>query len=94
MGEIAGCLFNPGGCIDGAIASWLAWYPFGIEGVKATVWMIVGAILGKVGVAAVLLLVAGLKVAGKMPEIHEHVGGTDAAPPIPAKKKRKTFLGK
>jgi hypothetical protein len=93
MGEIASCFFNPGACIDGAVASWLAWYPFGIEGVKATVWMIVGAVLGKFGVGAVIALALALKVAGKTPEVHEHVVGHDAAPPIPAKKKRKTFLG-
>jgi len=91
MGEIAGCLFNPGACIDGAVASWLAWYPFGIEGIKATVWMIVGAILGKVGVGAVIALALALKVAGKTPDVHEHVGGPDAvpAPPRPTILKRK-----
>lgn len=91
MNELFGCFVNPGACIDGAVASWLAWYPFGIEGVKATVWMIVGAILGKVGVGVVIALVLALKVSGKTPDVHEHVGGVDAAPPAP-KKKRKTIF--
>ena len=92
MNELFGCVLNPGACIDGAVASWLAWYPFGIEGVKATVWMVVGAVLGKIGVGAVIALALALKVAGKTPDVHEHVGGPDAAPPIPAKKKRKTIF--
>lgn len=87
------CFLNPGACIDGAVASWLAWFPFGIEGVKATVWMIVGAILGKVGVGVVIALVLALKVSGKTPDIHEQLaGGKDAAPPIPKRKKGKTLF--
>ncbi len=93
MNELFGCFVNPGACIDGAVASWLAWYPFGIEGVKATVWMIVGAILGKVGVGVVIALVLALKVSGKTPDVHEHLaGGQDAAPPVVVKKKRKTIF--
>ena len=90
MNELFGCVLNPGACIDGAVASWLAWYPFGIEGVKATVWMIVGAALGRFGVAAVIGLALALKVAGKTPDVHEHVGGIGAAPaPRPSILKRK-----
>lgn len=93
MSDLFGCVLNPGACIDGAVASWLAWYPFGIEGVKATVWMIVGAALGRFGVAAVIALAIGLKVAGKTPDIHEQLaGGKDAAPPVPKPKKRKTLF--
>lgn len=91
MGEIVGCFLNPGACIDGAVASWLAWFPFGIEGVKAMTWMIVGAMLKKPGVAAVGFLAVALKLSGKTPDVHEHVGGVDAAPPAP-KKKRKTIF--
>lgn len=76
------CLFNPGGCVNDGIASLIAWYPFGIEGIKATAWMIVGAALGRFGVAAVITLALALKVAGKSPEVHEHVVGKDAAPPV------------
>jgi hypothetical protein len=87
------CLLNPGACIDGAVASWLAWYPFGIEGVKATVWMVIGAILGPIGVSLVVGLVLALKVSGKTPDIHEQLaGGKDAAPPEPKRKPRKTIF--
>lgn len=57
------CLLAPGDCINTVVTSWINWWPFGIEGVKATVWMIVGAILGRLGVAAVVALVIALKVA-------------------------------
>jgi hypothetical protein len=57
------CFLDPGGCINSAIATWIAWFPFGIEGVKAAAWMIVGAILGRLGVAAVVALGIALKVA-------------------------------
>ena len=91
MNEMLGCFFNPGGCFNDGIAAITAWYPFGLEGIKATVWMIVGAILGKIGVGAVIALALALKVAGKTPDVHEHVGGPDAvpAPPRPTILKRK-----
>ena len=57
------CFLDPGGCISDAITTWVNWWPFGIEGVKATVWMIVGAVLGRLGVAAVVALGIALKVA-------------------------------
>lgn len=84
------CIFDPAACVDGAVTSWVNWFPFGIEGVKAVVWMIVGAALGRFGVAAVIALALALKVSGKSPDIHEHVVGKDAAPPIPKPKKRPT----
>lgn len=86
------CVFSPGGCIDGVVSSWIAWFPFGIEGLKAAVWMLVGAALGKWGVGAVFALVLALKVSGKTPELHEHVAGKDAAPPPAKPKKRKTLF--
>lgn len=89
MGEIASCFFNPGACIDGAVASWLAWYPFGIEGVKATVWMVIGASLGKWGVGAVIALGLALKVSGKTPDIYEHEDPKPAPAPRPTIIKRK-----
>lgn len=92
MGEVVSCFLNPGACIDGAVASWVAWFPFGMTGVIFAVGMIVGAILGKWGVGAVFALVLALKVAGKSPDIHEHInGGKDAAPPVAPKKKRPHF---
>jgi len=86
------CVFDPGACIDGAVASWLAWFPFGSHGVMFAMGMIAGAALGKWGVAAVFAALVALKAAGKTPDVHEHVGGQDAAPPIPAKKKHKTIF--
>lgn len=90
--EALGCFLDPGGCFNDGIGAIIAWYPFGLEGIKATVWMVVGAALGRFGVAAVIALALALKVAGKTPEVHEHVAGHDAAPPVPAKKKRKTIF--
>lgn len=80
------CALNPGACIDGAVASWVAWFPFGLNGVIFATGMIVGAILGKWGVGAVFALVLALKVSGKADEVHEHVAGRDAAPPEAAKR--------
>lgn len=65
-------------------------FPFGALGLTFTVGMIVGAILGKVGVGAVLALAAALRFGTKVPDAHEHVSGPDAAPPV--KKKRKTLF--
>jgi len=90
--EALGCFLDPGGCFNSGIAAMVAWYPFGLEGIKATVWMIVGAALGRFGVVAVIALALALKVAGKTPDVHEHVGGQDAAPPIPVKKKKRTIF--
>jgi hypothetical protein len=90
--EALGCFLDPGGCFNSGIAAMVAWYPFGLEGIKATVWMIVGAALGRFGVAAVIALALALKVAGKTPDVHEHVGGPDAAPPTPAKKKKRAIF--
>lgn len=89
--EALGCFLDPGGCFNDGIAALVTWFPFGIEGVKATVWMIVGAVLGKVGVAAVVGLALALKVSGKTADIHEHVGGADAAP-VPPKPKKPTIF--
>ena len=90
--EAFGCFLDPGGCFNSGIAGIVAWYPFGLEGIKATVWMIVGAALGRFGVVAVITLALALKVAGKTPDVHEHVGGPDAAPPAPAKKKKRAIF--
>ena len=83
-------LFNPGGCIDQGIGSLLAWFPFGIEGIKAAAWMIVGAALGKWGVAAVIALALALKASGKEPDLYEH----EDPKPVPVPTRRKTLLGR
>lgn len=82
------CLFNPAGCFNDGVASLLAWYPFGIEGVKASVWMIVGAMLGKVGVGAVLVLGAALKASGKKEtDIFPHEDPVPTRAPKPKKRR-------
>jgi len=83
------CLLAPGDCINSAIATWIAWFPFGIEGVKAAAWMIVGAILGKVGVGVVLALVAALKVSSALPTEHQYPHPDEK--PAPKPKKRRPF---
>ena len=83
------CLFAPGPCVDSVVAAWLAWFPYGLTGFTFVCGMLVGAALGKWGVAAVLALVVAVKVGGG--EIHEHVSGKDAAPVVKAKPKVRTF---
>lgn len=83
------CLFDPAACVDQAVTSWLAWYPFGIEGVKATVWMIVGAALGRIGVASVIGLALALKIAGKKEaDLYPHEDPTPVRAPKPKKTRR------
>lgn len=65
-------------------------FPFGSLGLAFTIGMIVGAILGKIGVGAILVLAGVLRFGTKSPDVHEHVAGPDAAPPV--KKKRKNTL--
>ena len=65
-------------------------FPFGSLGLAFAIGMIVGAILGKVGVGAILVLAGVLRFGSKSTDAHEHVSGHDAAPPV--KKKRKTLF--
>lgn len=88
------CILNPGGCIDGVVSSWVAWFPFGMTGVIFTAGLICGTALGKWGVGAVIALALALKVSGKTDEAHEHVVGKDAAPVPPKPKKRPTIFGR
>ena len=87
--EALGCFLNPGDCFNDGIGAIIAWYPFGLEGIKATVWMIVGAALGRFGVAAVIALALALKVAGKTPDIYEHEDPKPVPAPRPIILKRK-----
>jgi hypothetical protein len=80
-----GCILDPSACIDGAIASWLAWFPFGRDGFIFACGMVIGAILGKWGVGAVIALALAVRSA---PDTHEHVQGKDAAPVVKPKKRR------
>ena len=85
------CFFDPAVCVDQAVTTWVSWFPFGIEGLKAAVWMIVGAALGRFGVAAVIGLALALKASGKKEaDLYPH---EDPKPvPIPKTKKRKTLF--
>lgn len=65
-------------------------FPFGALGLAFTIGMIVGAILGKVGVGALLVLAGVLRFGSKSTDDHEHVAGPDAAPPV--KKKKRTLF--
>lgn len=83
-----GCVLDPGACIDSAVASWLAWFPYGRDGVIFFAGMVLGAIVGKFGVAAIAALVLAIRSAPG--ETHEHVSGKDAIP-APKPKKRRSF---
>ena len=86
------CLLNPKACLTSAADAILGLFPYGSYGLTFTVGMVVGAILGKWGVGALILLVGALQFGTKSPDVHEHVSGHDAAPPV--KKKRKTLFGR
>jgi len=86
-----GCVLDPGACIDGAVASWLAWFPYGLTGFAFVCGMLVGAALGKWGVAAVIALLVAIRSAPA--DTHENVSGKDAAPVVkPKPKKRPTLM--
>lgn len=55
------CVLNPGGCLGTAVDSFIGLFPYGLYGVVAVAFLILGAILGKVGVAVILALVAALR---------------------------------
>lgn len=59
------CLFNPGACVTSAIDSLVALVPYGTLGMAFAAGMIIGAILGKWGVGAILALVLAVKVGSK-----------------------------
>ena len=72
------CIFAPGECVDSVVGAWLAWFPYGVTGFTFVCGMLVGAALGKWGVAAVIALLVAIRSAPG--ETHEHVSGADAAP--------------
>ncbi len=82
------CLFAPSECVDGVVSAWLAWFPYGLTGFAFVCGMLVGAALGKWGVAAVIALLVAIRSAPG--ETHEHVSGKDAIP-APKPKKRRPF---
>jgi hypothetical protein len=90
--EAFGCFLDPGPCLTGVADSILSLFPFGLYGVVFLGGMIVGE---RIGIWGILIAIVGwiaLRFSSKTPDVHEHVGGPDAAPPIPAKKKRKTIF--
>lgn len=93
--EVLGCVLNPGPCVDGAVGSILAWFPFGILGLMFAMGMIAGAALGRWGVAAVFVALAALKIAGKTPagdDPYEHEDPKPIPGPAPKRKPRKTIF--
>jgi hypothetical protein len=88
--EALGCVLNPGPCLTGAADGILSIFPFGLYGVVFLGGMIVGE---RIGIWGILIAIVGwiaLRFSSKTPDIHEHVVGKDAAPPIPKPKKRPT----
>lgn len=86
------------GKVTGFLTGWLTdfadavtgLFPFGALGLAFTIGMIVGAILGKVCVGALLVLAGVLRFGTKVPDAHENVSGPDASPPV--KKKKRTLF--
>lgn len=73
------CIFNPGACLDGAAQSILGLFPFGAFGAAFTAGLIVGAILGKWGVGALITLVVAIRV-GTRDEFTGEVPDPDPRP--------------
>lgn len=84
-----GCLFDPGGCVQAAVSSWVDWVPFGIIGVTFAAGLICGAILGKWGVGAVIALGLALKVSGKAVPTEAQYPHPDRPEDRPVPKKRR-----
>lgn len=82
------CIFNPGACLDGAAQSILSLFPFGAFGAVFTAGLIVGAILGKWGVGALIMMAAAVRIGSRdQRDTHEHVpDGMDAWVPSPKAK--------
>lgn len=86
------CLFNPIDCLTGNVAAWFASIPLAWLLLAALVaGMLLGAWLGKIGVALVLTAgVASLALRRRVSEadgaMAENVDGPDAAPPVWPKK--------
>ena len=93
MIEVVGCFVNPGPCLNGAADTIISLFPFGLYGLVFFGGMIVGE---RIGIFGILITVAGwlaVRFGTKSPDVHEHVAGPDAAPPLAKKKRRKTIFG-
>lgn len=55
------CVFNPGACLSQTVDGFISLFPFGIVGFAFVAGMIVGAVLGKIGVGALIALAAVIK---------------------------------
>jgi hypothetical protein len=73
------CLFSPGDCIGRVADSVISIVPFGTLGMAFIAGMVVGAAIGKWGVAALLALVAAVKFGGN--SSHDPVEVPDEDPP-------------
>lgn len=92
MTEALSCVFSPGPCLTSFADTLLSLFPFGLYGVVFLAGMIVGERIGLWGIIAAVLIWVGARFATKKaPDLHEHVAGPDATPPVP-KKKRKTLF--
>lgn len=87
------CFLTPAECFASALDSWVNWFPYGSYGVIFAAGMVIGAILGRWGVAAVFAVLIALKTASrKEPDMFEH---EDPKPvPAPKPKKRPTIFGR
>jgi hypothetical protein len=67
-------------------------FPFGLYGLIFFAGMIVGERIGVWGIVIAVVGWLAIRFGKKTPDVHEHVAGRDAAPPVPVKKKRKTLF--
>ena len=81
------CVFDPAACATGVVTGWLDWFPFGASGLIFVAGMIVGAILGKWGVGALVAALVALKFAPKRVSTEEQYGI-----PVPQPKRRRTTI--
>ncbi len=86
------CLFSPAECVDGVVSAWLAWFPYGLTGFAFVCGMLVGAALGKWGVAAVIALLVAIRSAPGKAVPNDEVWPHPDQPAKPAPKKRKTLF--
>ena len=77
------CLFNPGQCFADGVDSLLSLFPFGAYGVVFIAALIIGAVLGKWGVAALIAAIVAVKVGSsrRNDEFTGEVDGPDAEMP-------------
>jgi hypothetical protein len=81
--------------IYGAAFFWVEWVPGGWYGVNFVAGLILGALLGKPAVAALLAVGGALMFWRRNPtDTHEHVQGKDAALSFPKPNRKERFAPK